>query len=196
MGTGVSVVHGFGKADPSFKHKAVGVVGDSTFIHSGVTGLIDIVYNHGQNTVIILDNRITAMTGRQHNPATGRTLMGVPSRELDFEELGRALGVESVTVVDPYDTERLEKVVKAEMAKDETSLIIARRPCMLVEKPNKPVFAVDAVACKDCGACLNIGCPAITKIDGKPFIDAVVCVGCALCFKACKFDAISQSKEG
>ncbi len=204
MGTGVSVVHGFGLADPDFRKRAVGVIGDSTFIHSGITGLIDIVYNGGQNTVIILDNRITAMTGRQQNPATGRTLRGTPAPELDFEQLAAAIGVKSVRVVDPYETEEVERAVKEELAKDEASLIIARRPCLLVERFTAPPFAVDPVTCKDCGACSNIGCPAIAKSGApikpggpaKPVIDPAVCVGCALCFKACKFDAISQAKEG
>lgn len=196
MGTGVSVVHGFGKADPAFKKKAVGVVGDSTFIHSGITGLINIVYNGGLNTVIILDNRITAMTGRQHHPATGRTLKGTPAYELKFEDLAKAIGVESVATVDPYDVENMEKVIKEEMAREATSLIIARRPCILVERLDEPPYIIDKEKCKDCGACINIGCPAIARIDGLPQIDEPVCVGCALCFKACKFDAIAVKKEG
>lgn len=195
MGTGASVVHGFGKADPAFKKKAVGVIGDSTFIHSGITGLINNVYNGGQNTIIILDNRITAMTGRQHHPATGRTLKGAPTHELDFEELAKAIGVASVQVVDPYDIEKTEKVIKEEMKREETSLIIARRPCLLTEKFSEPPYVIDREKCKDCGACLNIGCPAIARVDTLPMIDETVCVGCALCFKACKFDAI-KAKEG
>lgn len=196
MGTGVSVVHGFGKADPAFKKKAVGVVGDSTFIHSGITGLINIVYNGGQNTVIILDNRITAMTGRQHHAATGRTLKGTPAYELKFEELAKAIGVASVVTVDPYDVENTEKVIKAEMAREETSLIIARRACLLAERFSEPPYVIDREKCKDCGACINLGCPAITRVDGLPLIDESVCVGCALCFKACKFDAIDLTGEG
>ncbi len=196
MGTGASVVHGFGKADPAFKKKAVGVIGDSTFIHSGITGLINNVYNGGQNTIIILDNRITAMTGRQHHPATGRTLKGTPARELDFEELAEAVGVGSVRVVDPYDVEETEKVIKEEMKREETSLVIARRPCLLIERSGEPPYLIDREKCKDCGACINIGCPAITRVDGLPQIDETVCVGCALCFKACKFEAISRKKEG
>lgn len=195
MGTGASVVHGFGKADPAFKKKAVGVIGDSTFIHSGITGLINNVYNGGQNTIIILDNRITAMTGRQHHPATGRTLKGTPAHELDFEELAKAIGVASVRVVDPYDVEENEKVIKEEMKREETSLIIARRPCLLIERFSEPPYLIDRDKCKDCGACLNIGCPAIARVDTLPVIDEAACVGCALCFKACKFDAI-KAKEG
>lgn len=195
MGTGVTVVHGFGQADAEFKKKAVGVIGDSTFIHSGITGLLDIVYNGGQNTVIILDNRITAMTGRQHHPATGRTLKGTPARELDFEELGKALGVASVRVVDPYDVEKVEKVVKEEMKREDSSLIIARRPCLLVKPHREPPYVIDAEKCKDCGACINIGCPAIARVEGLPAIDESSCVGCALCFKACKFDAIAQVEK-
>ena len=196
MGTGATVVHGFGQADPAFKKKAVGVIGDSTFIHSGITGLINNVYNGGQNTIIILDNRITAMTGRQHHPATGRTLKGTPAHELDFEKLGKAVGVASVRVVDPYDVEETEKVIKEEMKREASSLIIARRPCLLTERFSEPPYVIDREKCKDCGACINIGCPAIARIDGLPQIDETVCVGCALCFKACKFDAISQKKEG
>ncbi len=196
MGTGVSVVHGFGKADSAFRSKAVGVVGDSTFIHSGITGLINIVYNGGLNTIIILDNRITAMTGRQDHPATGRTLKGAPAHALDFEALARAIGVASVRVIDPYDVEETEKVVKEEMKREETSLIIARRPCLLVEKFTESPYIIDRQKCKDCGACVNIGCPAIARVDKLPQIDETVCIGCALCFKACKFDAITQMKEG
>ena len=199
MGTGVSVVHGFGQADPTFKKRAVGVIGDSTFIHSGITGLIDIVYNHGLNTVIILDNRITAMTGRQHHPATGFTLKGVPTHELDFAELARAIGVASVRVVDPYDVEKVEKVVKEEMAREDSSLIIARRSCILVERFSAPPYVINEEKCRDCGACVNIGCPAISRPagkDNKPVIDATICVGCAVCFKACKFDAILLAKDG
>jgi indolepyruvate ferredoxin oxidoreductase, alpha subunit len=196
MGTGASVVHGFGMADPAFKKKAVGVIGDSTFIHSGITGLINNVYNGGQNTIIILDNRITAMTGRQHHPATGRTLKGAPAHELDFEKLAKAIGVASVQVVDPYDVEKTEKVIKEEMKREETSLIIARRPCLLTEKFSEPPYIINRAKCKDCGACVNIGCPAIARVDTLPMIDETVCIGCALCFKSCKFDAISQTKEG
>jgi indolepyruvate ferredoxin oxidoreductase alpha subunit len=196
MGTGASVVHGFGKADPAFKKKAVGVIGDSTFVHSGITGLIDNVYNGGQNTIIILDNRITAMTGRQHHPATGRTLKGAPAHKLDFAELAKAIGVKFVVTIDPYDIENAEKVIKAEMAREETSLIIARRSCLLIERFSEPPYVIDREKCKDCGACINIGCPAIARVDGLPRIDETVCVGCALCFKACKFDAISLTEEG
>lgn len=212
MGTGASVVHGFAKADPALAKKSVGVIGDSTFIHSGITPLIDIVYNKGLSTVIILDNRITAMTGRQDHPGTGRTLKGEATKALDFGKLAKAVGVESVRVIDPYDLKKAERVVKEEIAKDEPSLIVSRRACLLVKSVWELPYEVIDAACRECGQCTLLGCPAISnpapssaegpatgqaagRGSGVPAIDQALCVGCGVCYGVCKFQAIKQRTQ-
>ncbi len=178
------------------KGKVVGVIGDSTFMHSGMTGLLDIVYNQGASTIIILDNRITAMTGHQDNPTTGKTLMGEDTVQIDLAQLSKALGVNSVNVVDPYDLEQTETTIKEELEKDEISVIVARRACALLDEVEreKP-FKVDPDKCKDCGMCLDIGCPAISKGDGKSEIDDYLCTGCGVCVQVCPFDAIVRDGD-
>ncbi|MFW6266143.1 MAG: indolepyruvate ferredoxin oxidoreductase subunit alpha [Halanaerobiales bacterium] len=178
------------------KGKVVGVIGDSTFMHSGITGLLDIVYNQGASTIIILDNRITAMTGHQENPTTGKTLMNNDTVSVDLAELSRALGVNSVRVVDPYDLDETKTAVEEELKKDEISVIVARRACALlgsVER-RKP-FRVDADKCSDCGLCLQIGCPALSSGQDQAVIDDYLCTGCGVCTQICPFEAIVKEDK-
>ena len=191
MGASVSGLHGFNKARPDDTKKSVCVIGDSTFIHSGVTGLINIAYNQGCSTVIILDNSITGMTGHQQNPTTGYTIKGDPTAAVDLEALCHAVGIKRVRVVDPHDLAAAEAVVKEEVAADEPSVIIARRPCALLKYvKHNPPLKVDRDKCKSCKACLKVGCPAISFKEGKAVIDATQCVGCSLCKQMCKFGCI------
>jgi len=193
MGASVGMALGFEKArGKDFAKKSVAVLGDSTFIHSGITGLIDVVYNKGNTTVIILDNSITGMTGHQENPATGYTLKGEPTVAIDFEAIGRAVGIKRVRTVDAFDIENLEKIIKEETAAEEPSLIITKRPCMLLKRANmvKKPLKIHKDACKGCKACMKIGCPAIAFKNNKAEINSILCVGCDLCTKVCKFNAI------
>lgn len=195
MGTGASVVHGFTKADPGFSKKAVGVIGDSTFIHSGITPLINTVYNKGTSTVIILDNRITAMTGRQDHPGTGRTIKGEKTHALDFEKLAKAIGVKSVRTIDPYDLKETEKAIKEETAKSEPSLIIAKRACLLIERAWDVPYEIVDEACRDCGQCISLGCPALVRSGEGLKIDETLCIGCGVCYSVCKFEAIKRRSK-
>ncbi|MEO0281651.1 MAG: indolepyruvate ferredoxin oxidoreductase subunit alpha [candidate division WOR-3 bacterium] len=177
--------------------KIVAVIGDSTFYHSGITGLIDMIYNGSKGTVIILDNSITAMTGHQDNPGTGKTLMGEEAPIVDIEKLVRGLGVKNVKVIDTYNLEEVMKTIKEESEKDELSVIIARRPCMLLPDMKKKKFdkyEVDQTKCTGCQMCVKIGCPAISfdKKEKKAKINYDLCVGCSLCFQVCKFNAIKK----
>jgi len=193
MGASIGMAFGFEKArGKDFAKKSVAVIGDSTFIHSGITGLIDVVYNKGNTTVIILDNSITGMTGHQENPATGYTLRGQTTTSIDFEALGRAIGIKRIKVVDAYDLSTLEQVLKEETLAEEPSLIITKRPCVLLKRAkmvNKALI-VNEESCKGCRACLKIGCPSISFKDNKAQINKMLCVGCKLCSKICKFGAI------
>lgn len=191
MGASIGMAHGMEKARGSeFARKTVAVIGDSTFIHSGITGLVDIVYNKGTSTVIILDNSITGMTGHQHNPATGFTIKGEPTKGVDLVKLCSAIGIDRVTVIDPFNIKKFEQVLREETEVDEPSVIIAQRPCALLKdvKHGKPLEINEN--CKVCKACMKIGCPAISVIDGKVEIDKSLCVGCALCVRVCRFNAI------
>ncbi len=193
MGASIGMAFGFEKArGKDFAKKSVAVIGDSTFIHSGITGLIDVVYNKGNTTVILLDNSITGMTGHQENPATGYTLKGEPTLALDFEALGRAIGIKRIQTVDAYDIENLERIVKEETQAEEPSLIITKRPCVLLKRANmvKKPLKINKDLCKGCKACLKIGCPAIVFKGNKAEINNTLCVGCELCTKVCKFSAI------
>ena len=192
MGASVSGTHGFNKAlGNASEGKTVAVIGDSTFMHSGMTGLANIAYNGTNSTVIIVDNSITGMTGHQQNPTTGYNIKGDPATKIDLEALCRALGINRVRVVDPYDLKATEQVVMEELAADEPSVIISRRPCALLKYVKaKPALKVDADKCRACKACMKIGCPAITKKDKKAFIDSTLCVGCGVCQQLCVFDAI------
>ena len=192
MGASVSGLHGFVKAgDEENAGRTVAVIGDSTFIHSGVTGLINIAYNESNATVIILDNSITGMTGHQQNPTTGYNLKGDPCTKIDLESLCRAVGIRRVKVVDPYDMEATQNVIKEELSVKEPSVIISRRPCALLKYVKHPgPISSDPEKCKGCKACMNIGCPAISMADGKAKIDATLCVGCGVCEQLCRFDAL------
>ncbi|MBR3767656.1 MAG: indolepyruvate ferredoxin oxidoreductase subunit alpha [Clostridia bacterium] len=195
MGASVSAAHGMSKArGEEFNKKLVSVIGDSTFIHSGITGLIDIVYNKGANTVIILDNSITGMTGHQENPTTGKTIRGEATKQVDLELLCKAVGASSVRIADPFNVKEFEKVVKEELEKDEPSVIIAQRPCALLKTVKYTGKCVITDKCKNCKMCLKAGCPAITVKDGKPVIDATQCNGCSLCINICPFDAIVKEE--
>ena len=166
------------------------VLGDSTFMHSGMTGLANIAYNQSNSTVIILDNSTTGMTGHQQNPTTGKNLRGEPAGKIDLETLCRAMGIRRVRVVDPYDLKATEQVVTEELAADEPSVIITRRPCVLLKTVQKhPPYRVEAEACKGCKQCMKIGCPAISWKDKKAVVDPTQCVGCGVCEQLCKFGA-------
>ncbi len=192
MGASVSGLHGFVKAsDEEWAGRTVAVIGDSTFIHSGVTGLINIAYNESNATVIILDNSITGMTGHQQNPTTGYNLKGDPCTKIDLESLCRAVGIRRVRVVDPYDMETCQTTIKEELSAKEPSVIISRRPCALLKYVKHPgPICSDPEKCKGCKACMNIGCPAISMENGKAKIDDTLCVGCGVCKQLCKFDAL------
>ncbi len=192
MGASVSGLHGFNKArGAEAEKKSVAVIGDSTFMHSGITGLVDIAYNQSNSTVIILDNSITGMTGHQQNPTTGMDIHGDPSGKIDLEALCHAIGIRRVAVVDPYDLAECERVLKEELAAEEPSVIISRRPCVLLKSVKKlPSLKVDADACRGCKACMGLGCPAISFRDKKAVIDTTLCVGCGVCRQKCAFGAI------
>lgn len=194
MGASVSGIHGFNKANNGATDKnTVAVIGDSTFMHSGMTGLVNIAYNDSNSTVIILDNSITGMTGHQQNPTTGFNLKGDPAAKVDLEALCHALGIQRVRVVDPYNLAQCEEAIKEELAADEASVIISRRPCALLKyvKHNAPL-KVDSEKCKSCKMCMKIGCPAISIVDGKAVIDSTLCTGCGVCRQLCKFGALQE----
>lgn len=196
MGASVSAAHGMAKArGKEFNKKLVSVIGDSTFIHSGITGLIDIVYNKGANTVIILDNSITGMTGHQDNPTTGKTIRGEATKQVDLMLLCKAVGVDSVRIADPFDVKNFEKTVKEEIEKDEPSVIIAQRPCALLKKVKYTGHCVITDKCRNCKQCLKAGCPAISVKDGKPVIEPTQCNGCTLCTNICPFGAIVKEER-
>lgn len=192
MGASVSALHGFNTARGSEQAKhSVAVIGDSTFIHSGITSLIDIVYNKGISTVIVLDNSTTGMTGHQNNPANGLTIKGDPTAAVDLEALAHAIGINRVRVTDPFDVEDTRAVIKEELAASEPSLIISRRPCALLKGVKSlPAMKVDVQKCVGCRACLSVGCPAISVKDRKAVIDPAQCLGCGVCAYACRTNAI------
>ena len=197
MGASVSGIHGFLKASGGqMDGKTVAVIGDSTFMHSGITGLVNIAYNESNATVIILDNSITGMTGHQQNPTTGFNLKGDPCTKIDLESLCKAVGIRRVRVVDPYDLSQCEAVIKEELAAPEASVVISRRPCALLKYvKHKAPLTVDTGKCVGCKACMKIGCPAISVVGGKAGVDATLCVGCGVCQQLCKFDALQAPEE-
>ncbi len=193
MGASISSLHGRNKANSGNAKNSVAVIGDSTFIHSGITGLIDIAYNNSASTVIILDNSITGMTGHQENPTTGKNIKGDPATAVDIVALAHAIGINRVTVVDPYNLEQTQKAIHEELAVDEPSLIISRRPCALLKYvKHNPPLKVNDDKCRSCKMCMKIGCPAISMKNGKASIDFTQCVGCGVCTQMCKFDAIEK----
>lgn len=196
MGAGIGEAHGFSKAiQNTSDEKVVAVIGDSTFVHSGITGLINAAYNRSNVLIIILDNRTTAMTGHQPHPGTGITLMGEETYELDFERLANVCGADYVRTVDPYDLKETEKVLKEAQAIKGLSVVVARRPCVLYERTEKGYYSVDLDACTSCGACLLLGCPAISRFGEKIIISSDLCTGCGACAFLCRFDAIFKVEE-
>ncbi len=193
MGASVSGLHGFNAAlGENAEKKSVAVIGDSTFMHSGMTGLVNVAYNATNSTVIILDNSITGMTGHQQNPTTGYNIKGDPAAKVDLEALCKALGINRVRVVDPYDLKACEVAVMEELAAEEPSVIISRRPCVLLKSvKHEAPLKVDNDKCKSCKRCMGLGCPAISMKDGKAKIDTTLCVGCGVCKQLCAFDAIN-----
>ena len=194
MGASVSGIHGFCKSQQgAADNKTVAVIGDSTFMHSGITGLVNMAYNESNSTVIIVDNSITGMTGHQQNPTTGFNLKGDPCAKIDLETLCRAVGIKRVQVVDPYNLSQCDAVIKEELAANEPSVIISRRPCALLKYvKHKAPLAVESEKCVGCKACMKIGCPAISIVDGKAKVDATQCVGCGVCEQLCKFGALKE----
>jgi indolepyruvate ferredoxin oxidoreductase alpha subunit len=196
MGAGVCHAHGFSKVlPPEERSKVVAVIGDSTFLHSGITGLLDIVYNQGQCTILILDNGTTAMTGRQEHPGTGKTLRGDPTFQVNFEELCRSLGVRDVRVVDPLDQEETRRSIQEAVENPEPSVVICRAACNLIRGYTRTPFEIDREECTECEACLRTGCPAIQRTDEGFLIDPLLCHGCSLCQQQCRFGAIHLAGE-
>jgi indolepyruvate ferredoxin oxidoreductase alpha subunit len=200
MGASVSALHGYNTARGSeAAKKSIAVIGDSTFIHSGITGLIDIVYNKGISTVIVLDNSITGMTGHQNNPLNGKTIKGDPTTAVDLVSLAKAIGINRVRVVDPFDIKGTKAAVEEELQAEEPSLVISRRPCALLKSvKHEPALVVDQSKCVGCKACLKVGCPAISQKKQengktKAFIDPNQCLGCGVCVETCRLDAIIKN---
>ena len=194
MGASVSGLHGFSKSQQgAMDGKTVAVIGDSTFMHSGITGLVNMAYNESNATVIIVDNSITGMTGHQQNPTTGFNLKGDPCAKIDLETLCRAVGIKRVRVVDPYNLQQCDEAIKEELAANEPSVIISRRPCALLKYvKHKAPLVVEQDKCVGCKACMKIGCPAVSIVGGKAKVDATQCVGCGVCQQLCKFDALKE----
>jgi len=194
MGASVSGLHGFSKSQQgAMDGKTVAVIGDSTFMHSGITGLVNMAYNESNATVIIVDNSITGMTGHQQNPTTGFNLKGDPCAKIDLETLCRAVGIRRVRVVDPYNLKQCDEAIKEELAANEPSVIISRRPCALLKYvKHKAPLVVDESKCVGCKACMQIGCPAISMVNGKAKVDATQCVGCGVCEQLCKLGALKE----
>lgn len=198
MGASISSLHGMEKAKGrDYMKNWVAVIGDSTFLHTGVNSLMNMVYNQATGTVLILDNSTTGMTGHQDHAATGKTLQGKPTYAIDIPGLCKAIGVANVQVINAFDIEALEKAIREETAKDEVSVIITRTPCVLLDKSPKPVYLADPNKCKKCGMCMKPGCPAMTRnADNTIRIDDTMCTGCGLCESLCKFGAIRLIKAG
>ncbi len=198
MGASISSLHGMEKAKgKDYVKNWVAVIGDSTFLHTGVNSLMNMMYNKATGTVMILDNSTTGMTGHQDHAATGKTLLGEPTYAIDIAGLCRAIGVKNVVEVNAFDIAELERVVKEETAKDEVSVIITKSPCVLLDKSKKPLYIAHPDKCKKCGMCMKPGCPAMTRNeDGTIRIDDTMCTGCGLCATLCKFDAIELVKAG
>ena len=197
MGASIGATHGFNKMLGSQSEgKTVAVIGDSTFMHSGITGLVNVAYNQSNSTVIILDNSITGMTGHQQNPSTGLNIKGDPAGKIDLESLCKSMGINRVRVVDPYNLKECDAVIKEELAAAAPSVIISRRPCALLKTvKHKPPLKVDADKCIGCKSCMKIGCPAISMKNGKAVVDQTQCVGCGVCSQLCPKKAFISTKE-
>ena len=197
MGASISAAHGFNKVlGEKSTGKTVAVIGDSTFMHSGMTGLANVAYNQSASTIIILDNSITGMTGHQQNPTTGLNIKGDPAGKIDLEALCKAMGFRRVRVVDPYDLSACEKAITEELAAQEASVIISRRPCALLKHvKHKAPLAVDTEKCIGCKSCMRVGCPAISMKSGKAVVDATQCVGCGVCEQLCPKQAFFSTAE-
>jgi indolepyruvate ferredoxin oxidoreductase alpha subunit len=197
MGASVGVGLGMGRVmDEQDAGRVVAVIGDSTFWHSGLTGVVDAVYNGSRGTLLILDNRTTAMTGGQDHPGTGERLDGLPAPAMDAGAVCRAMGVEDVKEVDAWDREGLTQALEDSLGRPGYSVIVAKRPCMLLERrEQRQSYEIDAEECKNCGACIRLGCPALVQREGHVEINEYFCNGCGLCFEVCSFNAISLSEE-
>lgn len=196
MGASISMATGLEKArGKEFARKLVAVIGDSTFFHSGITGLVDMVYNGGTSTVMILDNSTTGMTGHQEHPSTGKNLKGDIAPAVDIPMLVKSIGIKHVVTVDPFDLKEVERVLKEETAREEPSVIITKRPCALLDKKTVlPPYKIND-NCTSCGMCLKLGCPAIEKREDGMVINETLCTGCGLCVNVCKFGAIETAGE-
>ncbi|WP_066648301.1 indolepyruvate ferredoxin oxidoreductase subunit alpha [Christensenella timonensis] len=196
MGASIGMAHGMEKArGKDFARKLVSVIGDSTFMHSGITGLVNMLYNGATSTVLILDNSTTGMTGHQDHPATGKNAKGEPAPAVSIEKLVETIGVKHVRILDPFDLPELEKALKEETQRDELSVIITRRPCVLIDRASVKGALCVCDDCRNCGACMKLGCPAIVKGESKVQIDPSLCIGCGLCADICPFHAIGGAAE-
>ncbi|MHC1748527.1 MAG: indolepyruvate ferredoxin oxidoreductase subunit alpha [Cellulosilyticaceae bacterium] len=193
MGASIGMTHGMEKArGQQMSKQTVGIIGDSTFIHSGITGLIDVVYNKGMSTIIIADNSTTGMTGHQNHPATGKTLKGEDTYAIDIPTICSAIGIKNVIVVDAYDMKQVEQVIRQEIQKEEPSVIITKAPCKLLIKEKWEPYRIDIKSCSNCGICTMLGCPALEKGSSNASINDALCAGCGLCASICKNGAIMR----